>query len=98
MSLPDRPIEVRRNGHPKARGVAKDLGTGAAGAFLEEHELPTRVPGAGGVSRQRGPCTRHWQLSLSRYGAGRALPAQMLPVSNSWPVSLANRFLSRKSQ
>src|ERR1700686_699037 len=62
MSLPDRPIEVRRPRHPKARGVAKDLGTGAAGALLEEHELPTRVPGACGISRQTGPCTRHWQL------------------------------------
>src|ERR1700719_3368904 len=29
-------------------------------------------------------------------GAGRGLPAQMLPVSDSWPVSLADRFLSRK--
>jgi hypothetical protein len=28
-------IEVRRHRHPKARGFAKDLGTSAAGAFLE---------------------------------------------------------------
>src|ERR1700694_3255618 len=94
MGLPDRSIEVRRHAHPKSRGVAKHLGTGAAGAFLEEHELPTRVPGARGISLRIGPCTRHW-LDPSRFGAGRGLPAQMLPVSDSWPVSLADRFLSR---
>src|ERR1700686_2388235 len=68
MSLPDRPIEVRRHAHPKARGVAKDLGAGAAGAFPEEHELPARVPGPG-ISRQTGPRTYHWRRRSRLYGS-----------------------------